>query len=159
MNSRLEEIRPGHCQTHEWIFHDHANHRSVGKSFHNQLKEGNSMYWISGKAGSGKSTLTRFIREHRQIETALETWAGSHPCVRAAFFLWNPAVSSLQKMLKGLLRTLLHQMMKEHPFSGVSAHCSGPKAHTRLDRGTAAFRYYSRYLGISTSPALFFIID
>ncbi|KAI1651102.1 uncharacterized protein F4817DRAFT_311930 [Daldinia loculata] len=71
------------------------------------------IFWISGKPGSGKSTLTKYlIRSSRTIEY-LRTW---DPSVRIfRFYFYALGQSPLQKQLRGCLRTLLHQVITENP--------------------------------------------
>ncbi|RYP31388.1 hypothetical protein DL767_005788 [Monosporascus sp. MG133] len=88
MNERQNQVHDSYEGTFQWIFYpDHRAHdssddelsddevsddelsddgSSIGPhvswdSFVEWLKSDNDMYWISGKAGSGKSTLVRFI--------------------------------------------------------------------------------------------------
>ena len=44
-----------HRATFDWIFSED------GPGFAQWLKDGKGVYWIYGKAGSGKSTLMKFI--------------------------------------------------------------------------------------------------
>lgn len=46
-------------------------------------------YWITGKPGSGKSTLMKFIRHHTETTDILKAWAGDDDIVQAAFYFWN----------------------------------------------------------------------
>jgi hypothetical protein len=40
------------------------------------LSSGNGIYHISGKLGSGKSTLMKFLCEHKRTKAELQNWAG-----------------------------------------------------------------------------------
>lgn len=46
----------------------------------------NQTYWINGKAGSGKSTLMKFILEHDKLYESLRKWAGSSTLLILNFF-------------------------------------------------------------------------
>ncbi|KAL8939359.1 MAG: hypothetical protein Q9216_003398 [Gyalolechia sp. 2 TL-2023] len=79
--------------------------------------EGNSKdpYWLSGKPGSGKSTLMKYISSEfctycRSQET-ISAWGDAVIC---SFFFWNLG-SSLQRNYVGLLRSLLFQIAKQRP--------------------------------------------
>ncbi len=71
---------------------------------------------ISGKAGSGKSTLMSYICEDPRTIKSLKTWAGTKgsKLITPKFFFWSPG-SVMQKSSVGLLRSLLYQIFQEHP--------------------------------------------
>lgn len=51
--SRQSDISEADCRTFEWIFDEyHGPSQHVG--FRKWLQCGNDIYWVSGKAGSGK---------------------------------------------------------------------------------------------------------
>lgn len=77
--------------------------------------DGNDPYWLSGKPGSGKSTLMKYISTEfssycRSHET-LSAWSDAVTC---SFFFWNLG-SPLQKNYVGLLRSLLFQIVEQRP--------------------------------------------
>ena len=65
------------------------------------------MYWISGKPGSGKSTLFKYVVSSPRTATLLRT--SETPLLVLTHYLWRPG-SELQQNLKGLLCSLLHQI-------------------------------------------------
>lgn len=67
-----------------------------------------------GKAGSGKSTLMKFLVNHPLIEQHLESWAAGKTIVVAKYFFWN-AGNDLQKSQEGLLRSLLFAILRRCP--------------------------------------------
>ncbi|KAF2684967.1 hypothetical protein K458DRAFT_487197 [Lentithecium fluviatile CBS 122367] len=67
-----------------------------------------------GKAGSGKSTLIRFLHDHERTRDALQSWAGNGSLAIASFFFWNSG-AEIQMSFEGLLRTLLHQLLQQMP--------------------------------------------
>jgi hypothetical protein len=77
------------------------------------LQSSNDIFWIYGKAGSGKSTLMKFLFEHEQTRVHLDTWAHGKVTIAASFF-WS-AGSDLEKSHVGLLRALLYQILDQHP--------------------------------------------
>lgn len=72
-----------------------------------------STYWISGKAGSGKSTLMAHIVDDERTRRYLTTWSGNHKLEILSFFFWR-AGSQLQHSIVGLLRSLLYQLCSRH---------------------------------------------
>ena len=81
-------------------------------SFLNWLRSGNDIYWISGKAGSGKSTLMRFIVEDVRTRMELQSWAGQAKVVTASCF-FSGLGGTLQKSEQGLLQSLLYQVLSQ----------------------------------------------
>ncbi|KAL9088683.1 MAG: hypothetical protein Q9159_002934 [Coniocarpon cinnabarinum] len=63
MSSRDEEIAPAYQNTYEWIFQQPDEGACRWSDFRQWLLQGTDAYWISGKAGSGKSTLMHFINQ------------------------------------------------------------------------------------------------
>ena len=78
-------------------------------NFADWLACGDGVYWINGKAGSGKSTLMSYITSERRTRKALTNWARSSDLLMVSFFFWN-AGTGLQKSSQGLLRSLLYQI-------------------------------------------------
>lgn len=80
-------------------------------NFPNWLQGNGGMYWITGKPGSGKSTLMKYLYNEERTSQLLEQWTGKRPLLTAGFFLWNSGtVMQMSKM--GLLRALLHQSIQ-----------------------------------------------
>ena len=55
-------------------------------------------YWISGKIGSGKSTLMRYLDINIDQTEHIAAWAEEVRVLKAQYFCWNPAASGLQKV-------------------------------------------------------------
>jgi hypothetical protein len=83
-------------------------------TFQEWLKQGNSIFHISGKAGSGKSTLMKLIVNDQRTYKFLDEWAGEKELVTAQFFFWR-AGSETQRSRKGLYRSLLFESLKKCP--------------------------------------------
>ncbi|KAK3314886.1 hypothetical protein B0H66DRAFT_563874 [Apodospora peruviana] len=88
---------------------------SLRTPFLHWLSSGNGIFHISGKPGSGKSTLMKFLCDHPRTRTELTKWAGTtRQLVFAKFFFWKPG-SKLQKSLNGMFRCLLHEALRNCP--------------------------------------------
>ena len=111
---RRATITPAYEQTFQWIYSEPVAGGKPWDSFIHWLKHGRDCYWVNGKAGSGKSTLMRYISEDPRTITALKEWAGSSQLVVSSFFFWN-AGTSLQKSQAGLLRSLLLDVLTKKP--------------------------------------------
>jgi hypothetical protein len=117
ISSRYRKIPTAHSQTFAWIFEPRLPDSSKTVKFANWLLNypGTKPYWIRGKAGSGKSTLMKFICSHYKTREYLEaTWSGMKKLVIADFFFWN-AGTKLQKSQEGLLRSLLFKVLQACP--------------------------------------------
>lgn len=128
ISSRQEQVDnlfDGVKKSYDWIFDKPQTHglRSFDKGYSQQqecqwddfarwLESGHGVYWINGKAGSGKSTLMNHICHHSRKLELLEQWCSERRLLTPTFFFWN-AGTRLQKSIDGLLRSLFYQMLKE----------------------------------------------
>ncbi|KAG8166855.1 hypothetical protein KVR01_002544 [Diaporthe batatas] len=78
-HARHEAIPLAHQQTFRWALQERRGPGSVGQGylqsgvdFPRWLQEGNDTFWISGKPGSGKSTLMKFIAGHKDTRHMLD---------------------------------------------------------------------------------------
>jgi hypothetical protein len=85
------------------------------RAFLSWLREGRDVLHISGKAGSGKSTLMKFLAEHERTKKELRAWAGGKTLVLTAFYFWGPGANPLQMTFHGLYRTLLFETLSRCP--------------------------------------------
>ncbi|KAK3319732.1 hypothetical protein B0T19DRAFT_270955 [Cercophora scortea] len=113
INLRLQHLSKAHTKTFDWIFAPPKRH-SLWSDFSHWLRESSGIYWITGKPGSGKSTLMKYIHSHSTTHDFLEIWKGSDVLATAHFFFWAPG-TSLQKSQEGLLRALLHSLLSQCP--------------------------------------------
>ena len=116
IHARQEEIVDAHKETFQWVFEQAESRPRPWESFAQWLESGSSTYWISGKAGSGKSTLMNYICQHPRTQQYLESWSAGRTIVMPKFFFWNPG-TSMQKSSQGLLRSLVYQILSETPDS------------------------------------------
>jgi hypothetical protein len=79
------------------------------------LREENRIFHISGKAGSGKSTLMKFLVDHPRTRVELKKWAEGKQLIFAHFFFWRSGVDALQRSLLGLYRSILFEVLKQFP--------------------------------------------
>ena len=122
ISSRQEQVDDqfdGIKNSYDWIFEEPPirklgpyHHGYWWDDFARWLRVGHGVYWINGKAGSGKSTLMNCICNHSRRLELLGEWCSSRRLLTPAFFFWN-AGTRLQKSIDGLLRSLVYQMLKE----------------------------------------------
>ncbi|GLA60993.1 hypothetical protein AtubIFM55763_001921 [Aspergillus tubingensis] len=114
---RFRAIPKEHARTFAWVFEqDTELDRALPPvNFVDWLRHDNGIYWISGKPGSGKSTLMKFLAGHEQTQQHLRTWSGDNKLVLGSFYFWSAAKDSLQKSQTGLLRSILYQVLRQCP--------------------------------------------
>ncbi|KAM0555868.1 hypothetical protein ACHAPJ_006269 [Fusarium lateritium] len=132
MQERELTIKNAHEGTFRWIFegNDAASRSTIG--FKEWLESEDTIYWITGKPGSGKSTLMRYILQptsqtvggddetnvvipRSRCEEHLRHWAGSEQKLTIASFHFWAIGSKIQASQEGLFRTLLVQLLGAHP--------------------------------------------
>lgn len=125
---REQSVAEAHEKTFQWVFEKEKQQGVPWASFCQWLEAPDThLYWITGKAGSGKSTLMRYISQPPAGDTSnqpkspeiqprcfpfLEKWAGKQPFLIASFYFWAVG-SPMQRSKEGMLRTLLHELLKQ----------------------------------------------
>ncbi|KAI8964916.1 hypothetical protein F5Y11DRAFT_363187 [Daldinia sp. FL1419] len=103
--------RGSSVDTRSWLF----QHKTFQDWFHHRdIQTHNGLLWISGKPGSGKSTLMLKAYHHA---SRLQRSGGY--CT-AAFFFSTKSTSEQNGLLRnpeGLYRSLLHQLLPHHKYS------------------------------------------
>ncbi|TQV99489.1 small s protein [Cordyceps javanica] len=114
MGYREQDIEQAHNTSFDWIFNNQASdsHPSFPEWL-STTKLGN-IYWVTGKPGSGKSTLIRYLSGHRKTTRLLHAWAGNPNVTVAGFYFWTSG-SPEQRSQTGLLRSLLFQLLSTKP--------------------------------------------
>lgn len=117
---RHSSITNASARTFEWAFKqaesqaDTASSASVGGRLLPWLREGDGVFWVTGKPGSGKSTFMKFIADHPTTLSSLSHWAQPKRPVLASHYFWS-AGTPLQKSQQGLLQTLLYDIFRQLP--------------------------------------------
>ncbi|KAI0101794.1 hypothetical protein GGR51DRAFT_312049 [Nemania sp. FL0031] len=122
MDDREWRVVTAHHETFRWLFDESPETQT--SSFKDWLSSEEKLYWITGKAGSGKSTLMKYIshpnefRESRDPRARcyedLSKWSGDSRLIIASFYFWNTGVH-MQATQKGMMMTLLYQILKQCP--------------------------------------------
>lgn len=108
---RFNEISDACQQTFQWVLKDSDTIEPAWDNFASWLRQGDGLYWIQGKAASGKSTLIKYIWNNSLTSEILDTWSGSKGLIQAIFFMWSGGAPA-QRTQEGLLRTMLHSVLK-----------------------------------------------
>jgi hypothetical protein len=117
MHDRYEALAIAHVKTFEWIFREDACR--IWWSYREWLLRGQGVYWIQGKAASGKSTLMRFISEDCRTIEYLRDWAGDSPLELVRFYFWKSGALE-QRSLMGLLRSLMYEILIKDKYTQLA---------------------------------------
>lgn len=120
MTDREESVTVAHSKTFDWIFtSDKPNPLYQGLQSKDSLsgwlqnrEQPEGIYWISGKAGSGKSTLMRYVMHHAKTTSLLRSWARNERLITAGFYFWISGTLE-QRSQTGLIRHLLAQLLDQ----------------------------------------------
>lgn len=87
-----------------------STQRDVNAQLRTWLHDGNGLFHISGKPGSGKSTLMKYLVKHPKVIEALEAWAHPKRLALGRFFFWKPdhGQNSVDALIRGLLYSVIH---------------------------------------------------
>ncbi|KAE9367443.1 hypothetical protein N431DRAFT_416093 [Stipitochalara longipes BDJ] len=116
-----------------------AMRQKVADSFLSFIEHDNGIFFISGKAGSGKSTLMKFLGGHNRVKALAESWAGEKTLVFAPFYFWNSG-DRLQMSLEGFYRTVLFKVLQQCPEMAVRLFPPEFKTHNNNDNFSGPFR-------------------
>ncbi|UPK97068.1 hypothetical protein LCI18_008003 [Fusarium solani-melongenae] len=118
---RHDAIPEAHQNTLQWIWQRQSplsSDKSLWSSFPEwPEKDDSTFYWITGKPGSGKSTLMKYIQHHPNLKMHL---AAARPTSQhltigiLSFYAWNPG-SNCQRSIEGLRRTILAYGLQQDP--------------------------------------------
>ncbi|RKP04824.1 hypothetical protein THASP1DRAFT_20642 [Thamnocephalis sphaerospora] len=114
---RHDRIERAHAETFSWVFEDHAAavRGRVSLHFRDWLRNRDGIFWIRGKAGSGKSTLMKFLCGDGRTRDNLLGWSrGPQHLVVAKYFFWS-AGTPIQKSQEGLMRSLIYDILCQRP--------------------------------------------
>lgn len=121
MEDREQTILPAYNRTLGWVFKSEGSPRRKRlpwDDFNKFLSKDPGTYWVTGKAGSGKSTLMKFANLNPSLDAALQTWAAGRPLIKASFYFYHLG-TTMQKSLLGLLRSMILKLIKADPVSAA----------------------------------------
>lgn len=120
-------VTEAHPETLKWIFKDPSSESHSWGNFRRWLESEDQLYWITGKMGSGKSTLMKYISEElpatsaaggeRRCTSYLLRSAQDRPLFIATFYFWAGSTQEtrIQTSVEGMYRTLLNQILEAYP--------------------------------------------
>jgi hypothetical protein len=110
MEERQAGVAEAYEHTFEWIYDHTQDTKRPWNNIVEWFKSGTGIYWINGKAGSGKSTLMKYIIGHESTQGSLKKWCKEEELIIGTFYFWY-AGTTLQRSQIGLLRSLLHYVL------------------------------------------------
>ncbi|OHE91866.1 hypothetical protein CORC01_12819 [Colletotrichum orchidophilum] len=131
MDDRHSRIINAHKETFRWIFERPSEGSEKWSNFKDWLKSDDQLYWITGKAGSGKSTLMKFIcgsnsgddlriakedpaSQFERCRSDLLEWAEGRSLIIASFYFWASG-KELEASPEGLYLSLIFQILQHCP--------------------------------------------
>lgn len=104
--TRHDAISEASATTFQWI---------LDSTLSQWLQEdGDGVFWVFGRAGSGKSTLIKFLADHPLTFDLLQKWAHPQPVIVASHYFWSAGTSEQQSQ-RGLLQTLIYDVFRACP--------------------------------------------
>jgi hypothetical protein len=148
MRVRHDEVDKAHEKTLQWVFHERCaqEQEQPWPDLVEWLESRSSCYWVNGKAGSGKSTLMKYIVDHPGTHSALLKWAGTDILV-LGHKIFSRGVSMGLISIAGFAQVLIGLGAGRSPSSSL---CS-PSAQTLLSRAQ------SRSSTLSSAPIMHFL--
>ncbi|ETS76726.1 hypothetical protein PFICI_12113 [Pestalotiopsis fici W106-1] len=104
----VHQVSQTNSSSFEWLFTEQV---PFTKWLQDDTNQFSPVFWITGRPGSGKSTLMRFALEDRRTVELLPESTGSP----LAYFFHLRGKSTTQKSLKGMLKELLYQLLHQFP--------------------------------------------
>jgi hypothetical protein len=135
LDSRETEVRDAHSKTFGWILENGSSSDDINDTglnvvsqesavhqksikFQHWLQSEDSalsnVFWITGKPGSGKSTMMKFLAYHPALRILLGAWQEDKTLILIHHYFWKEG-SPLQRSLMGLLRSILYQALEQCP--------------------------------------------
>lgn len=118
IQTREDSIPNSFESTYAWIFEDESSNQDdmpAWNSFPRWLgDDSQKAYWITGKPGSGKSTIMKLILNQKYLKDRLSQSLGTLRLLLIKYYAWI-AGDTLQKSIEGLKRTIIFQALEQYP--------------------------------------------
>lgn len=107
MNERVGEVTTAHTHTFDWVFENPQT------GFVDWLHSNKTLFWITGKPGSGKSTLMKYLLNDSRTREALSEQG--RPILSTPAFFFHARGVETEKSFDGLLRSIIFQLLSDVP--------------------------------------------
>ena len=105
---RLLNVDSAYSATYEWLYDD-----GIGFKSWLEGESPSTIFWISGKPGSGKSTLMKYAMTRASTMKYLESF-GSLPWLLTGYFFHDRG-GEMQKSITGFLHGIIYQILRQQP--------------------------------------------
>jgi len=95
-------------QTYAWIYQRNPAKEPLAHSTPGVLKwasfpgwlenPSETTYWITGKPGSGKSTIMKYILNSPALQSHIRAWAGGEPVIVINYYAWNAGTTRKNRL-------------------------------------------------------------
>ncbi|KAF4415576.1 small s [Fusarium acutatum] len=110
--SRVSKALEG---TFSWVFQEQTDDAiHAQSSLRRWLTLDHSLFWVTGKPCSGKSTLMKFVSEHQDTRNLLQKWAGHRELLIVNHY-FDATGLPIQTSFEGLLRSLVFGILSAKP--------------------------------------------
>ncbi|OCL02223.1 hypothetical protein AOQ84DRAFT_229435 [Glonium stellatum] len=106
--ARIRQVSPHHKDSFDWLFTDQV---SFGEWLADDEERFSPIFWITGKPGSGKSTIMRFAMQDDRLLNLVPEGKGKP----IGYFFHLRGKDIVQKSLHGMLRELVYQLLSQFP--------------------------------------------
>lgn len=113
LDHRRDSVSEAHPGTFNWVLNPPTGDVEWD-DLPQWLQSGSGIYWVYGKAGSGKTTLMKYLYDNASTCSLLSKWAKDESLLMPHFFFWHLGTPE-QKTQHGLYRGLLHHIFKAKP--------------------------------------------
>lgn len=107
MNERIGEVTTAYTHTFDWAF------TNPETGFLDWLHSNKSLFWITGKPGSGKSTLMKYLLNDSRTREALSKQG--RPILSTPAFFFHARGAETEKSFDGLYRSIIFQLLSDIP--------------------------------------------
>ncbi|KAK8133613.1 hypothetical protein PG984_005625 [Apiospora sp. TS-2023a] len=108
MNERRNDHHMHHPSTLQTIWDDDLD-TELWQPFRDWLTSEDQVFWVSGRPGSGKTTLMKFLVSQPQTLDRLRAW--NRNVMIVSHFIWLLGPEPMQRNLKGIFCSVLYQVL------------------------------------------------
>ena len=112
MNERRNDHHVHHPSTLQTIWDDDLDAELWG-TFRDWLRSDEQVFWVSGKPGSGKTTMMKFFVSEPETQERLRFW--NPDVIVVSHFIWLLGPEPMQRNLKGVFCSVIHQVLIAKP--------------------------------------------
>lgn len=130
-------------------------------TFVDWMRNGEGIFHVLGKPGSGKSTLMKFIWEHSISQDMLRQWASPSQLLTMAYFFWkpDPSQNGLRNLKMSIVRSALEQAPELRDGLLPSSHSAKPITSLTDKQISQAFDLVTSSPTILERFKIFLLID